>query len=392
MMNIEPLEKKEDFGLVDLLKLAYTSRLIIFIITIFTVLSGLTYWTISDEVWKGSIKVTNISSSLFNNYSDLITYNEYFKIVNPDTPNSGYLRDLFIEEVSDREKLLEVLSRVNGFNKDSALSDREFQKKMKVLANNFTLYSPIVSAADIQVTKRAYQPFWLIEYESNNRDEIAQVISEILNKANDNLNVYLTKLFKQTVKDLSDENEKNIKNSKTSLENAIKDYEFSISVRLAFLEEQATIARLLNVENSLPFYPTNDSSFSKGSPYIDPLAFNFSNDTSQYFRNGYKAIEKEIELITNRQDHNLFVPNITIYKSKIRELEQKSLVEDMKKAYNKTPINSADFIAATYDIGSLEIEKISTGLFVILFFSLVVGILLSIFFILLQFLYINILK
>ena len=91
------------------------------------------------------------------------------------------------------------------------------------------------------------------------------------------------------------------------------DYQRKTQDRLAFLTEQAAIARQLGVaKNTLEaqtFAPTNG------------VVANVKTDTPFYLR-GYEAIEKEIELINSREETDAFVSGLFELQSELRALEQ----------------------------------------------------------------------
>ena len=154
---------------------------------------------------------------------------------------------------------------------------------------------------------------------------------------------------------------------KVKINNSIKDYEVETKNRLAFLTEQAAIARTLDIKKNT----IESQVFSTQNSVIT----NVKTDTPYYLR-GYEAIEKNIQLIKNRKNKESFVKNLFELEKQKRDLEKdktleraernkvflekilslenfkKNLLEDktlerMELLFNNTPIvaNGEDFIA-----------------------------------------------
>ena len=112
----------------------------------------------------------------------------------------------------------------------------------------------------------------------------------------------------------------------TQIENALNDYDRKTADRLAFLREQAAIARKLGVsKNTIEAQMFNAQ---------NGVVANVKTDTPFYLR-GYEAIEKEIELIELREEKNAFVSGLFELEKKKRELEQDKTLHraEMKKEY-----------------------------------------------------------
>ena len=99
----------------------------------------------------------------------------------------------------------------------------------------------------------------------------------------------------------------------TKIDNALADYDRTTSDRLAFLKEQAAIARKLGVAKNT----IEAQTFSAQGGVLASV----ETDTPFYLR-GYEAIEKEIELMESREDKRAFVAGLLELEQKKRELEQ----------------------------------------------------------------------
>ena len=113
---------------------------------------------------------------------------------------------------------------------------------------------------------------------------------------------------------------------KTRIENALVDYDRKTANRLAFLREQAEIARKLGVAKNT----IEAQTFATQSGVVA----NVQSDTPFYLR-GYEAIDKEIELIESREDKKAFVSGLLELEQKQREILQDQTLAraEQEKAY-----------------------------------------------------------
>jgi LPS O-antigen subunit length determinant protein (WzzB/FepE family) len=126
----------------------------------------------------------------------------------------------------------------------------------------------------------------------------------------------------------------------TAIDNALADYERTTSDRLAFLREQAEIARELGVAKNT----IEAQTFSAQTSILASI----ETDTPFYLR-GYEAIEKEIQLIKSREDKQAFVTGLAALERQQRAIEQDLTIERAKALFELTPAWRADgFEAAAF--------------------------------------------
>ena len=113
---------------------------------------------------------------------------------------------------------------------------------------------------------------------------------------------------------------------KTQISNALVDYDRKTANRLAFLREQAEIARKLGVAKNT----IEAQTFATQSGVVA----NVQSDTPFYLR-GYEAIDKEIELIESREDKKAFVSGLLELEQKQRQILQDQTLAraEQEKAY-----------------------------------------------------------
>ena len=134
----------------------------------------------------------------------------------------------------------------------------------------------------------------------------------------------------------------------TQITNILADYDRKTSDRLAFLSEQALIARKLGVAKNT----IEAQTFSAQNGVVASV----KTDTPFYLR-GYDAIEKEIELISSRKDKRAFASGLLELKQKKRALEQDKTLQRAEALFAKTPLRKpSEFSAASLAIEATRFE------------------------------------
>jgi hypothetical protein len=114
----------------------------------------------------------------------------------------------------------------------------------------------------------------------------------------------------------------NLEDVSIQIDNALADYDRTTSDRLAFLREQAAIARKLEVAKNT----IEAQTFAAQNSILTSV----ETDTPFYLR-GYEAIEKEIELIESREDKRAFVSGLLDLEKAKRKLDQDQTLQRMEQ-------------------------------------------------------------
>ena len=163
---------------------------------------------------------------------------------------------------------------------------------------------------------------------------------------NENLKEYMIKIREQ-------EKKNKIEDFKVDIENLVDDYDRSTYDRLAYLREQSAIAESLGIENN---------TFEAQSLNNENLFMtNIQGPAGPFYLRGFKAINKEIELITLRVEKKAFVENLHSLEKALRSVEQDKTIERIKKEQNSldliketlrsSPLGDGnDFISASTNV------------------------------------------
>ncbi len=114
--------------------------------------------------------------------------------------------------------------------------------------------------------------------------------------------------------------------------------------KIKILKEAAMIARALNIKYSVFEQNTQNMQNQLGT----------SKFYDQLYDRGYKALEAEIEVITNRESDNKFNPEISALQERLKSLENNLKIEQLKSRKNDDP-----FIESLRDVES-ELKRMKS--------------------------------
>ena len=165
-----------------------------------------------------------------------------------------------------------------------------------------------------------------------------------LEDLNDALNLKVKKYLKKSFYNLAETERSGLTYRIKGLEERMKQslvaYDENIEARIAFLKEQAAIARKIEV--------SKNSIVSQNFDTENGMLSNLQTEMPYYMR-GYLMIEKEIQLLQDRDEENKknFANDFIELKRKKIGLSSNHSVKRLETIFKDTPIiNSSDFEAA----------------------------------------------
>tara|TARA_B110000483_G_scaffold241753_1_gene325583 strand:+ start:4608 stop:5609 length:1002 start_codon:yes stop_codon:yes gene_type:complete len=263
-MNKNSPSYHDEIDLIELFRTIWLSKIKIVLITIISFLIG---WGYSNKIPNSFTSSLIINPGKISEYSKLETiYTQLgYQIIPKNIKNQANHRMLktFIDELMDYEELILVI-RDNEKIKESIskLSAGEQRQELFNYAKSFTLKS------DLDYT---------LSFNWHNSKQSKDIIEQTLD-------LTVANLEKSIYKDL--EYKLDIENKKAINRN---------QERIVYLSEQSSIARELDIL---------DNQVDNVNLAQSTLALNINTNDVAYYLRGYRAIEKEIELIKNREYKN----------------------------------------------------------------------------------------
>ena len=258
------------------------------------------------------------------------------------SPNK--LLSLFIEAL-ENDLLLEDAIRTNQIFDIKDFEDEEaYGNAISKFATSIELIAPTNdrSSQDIPST------YWVLRGSYNDENKWLQFLSSVKTAANESVKLSLQYQFRTKISSVRLNRDFELEDLQIRIENALSDYDRSVSDRLMFLKEQASIARKLEVPKNTIESQMFDSQ--------NGMIANISTDTPFYLR-GYEAIEKEIELLNTRVQKEAFVEGLLELKQSQRSLMQNKSLERAEALFAETPVNLSDFSAVTFNPRSTEFNR-----------------------------------
>ena len=337
---IEIMKKRIESDEIDLIEVIiniWNNKLKIAAITvIFMVLSAVLYSVFKPPLNARTeiLPITFFENNLYSAYSSITeaqgTENEKKILVTNrlDQINRNYLLTLFLEELLTREIIVKAIKNYKMIDQKKFDSEDEYLKAVEKSALELNLLRTVNLDGDKKSETRLN---WIIEFEIYDKDKWEEALSYIETEINNNIRKYLKLNFNIALDNLKLLDQFELEDLNLKIKNVKKDYDAETSNRLAFLKEQALIARKLNIENNT----LEVENFSTPSGVISSV----QTETPYYMR-GYTMIEKEIELIETRTNKDAFIKNLLDLEKKKRTLLEDKLLDRTEKLFNNTPIGT----------------------------------------------------
>tara|TARA_Y100000389_G_scaffold201977_1_gene246084 strand:+ start:403 stop:1524 length:1122 start_codon:yes stop_codon:yes gene_type:complete len=334
---------------------------ILIITTVFFIL-GLIYNFFTVKSYTAITNIKPISTfenqkyqefnSVANIDEDTLVENDLVNIVNI---NSNYLFHLFISKIQTEEIIEKGIIKFKLIDKNNFNNEKNYNEAVKRKA------ILIIDQMSPPNKDKKNISYWQYNFEIINKAKWRNFLEYIQKQANNEIRQSIINQFDIEVNILKNNSKFQLEDIDQKIANALDDYKTSIFDRLVFLKEQALLARDLNIETNQ--FETNTNK-------------NIKSENSYYLK-GYKMIEKEISLINSRENETAFIDGLSKLKQKKRSILQDKKIERIKLLFSKTPITNKDnFIAGKVDYVA-TIYKSEKSTQKILSTSLVIGLLIS---------------
>ena len=360
---MKKINSYDEIDFSEIIFILWKSKFKVLIITTVFIILGFLYF---NSLSKKFIATTNIKPiSTFQN-ENYILYNtlageDSFNI------NKGNLLDLFINKIQTEKIIEEGIIRSKLINKDNFIKDEDYKEtlKRKAILIIDQMTSPSKDKEDKTKDEISY---WQYNFTISDKTSWRDFLNYVENQANEEIRQSLIIKFNTNLDILNTKFKFELEDINQNIVNEFDDYKKLISIRLAFLEEQAIIARTLGIaKNTL-----RAENFLTDNTIIT----NIKSENSYYLK-GYEMIEKEISLINSRKDEKLFISNLMELERSKRSIVQNKKIERLRELFSETPVSDrVNFQAAKIDYVA-TIYKPQQSLSKIIIVSLVLGLLIS---------------
>lgn len=334
---------------IDLIKLTETiwyGKWIILSFTItFLLVSFVLNKIIPNKSFTAVTEVKPITSSTFNKFKQ---YNMYINSLNerhknikgsdvnrPDETNFFFpitpdlLLELFLEEIDLKPTFQDGIRKFNFFERSNYKKDKDYENSISKLASKIELFRPTKNNKNLQYPK--------ITFTFNNIEKWEKTLNFVSEKANKAVIKNIYERFSINLKTAIQNKKFQIEDVTMKIEKERFFHEKKYSYKLAFLREQASIARKLNIRKS------------KMEGQSDKNFLSVREDTPYYFY-GYEAIEEEINQIEKRlkkkyiiQEEEYEVETLLDLEKELAFLKNDNSSDRALELFSNTPINDNAF-------------------------------------------------
>tara|TARA_B110000037_G_scaffold46998_1_gene57606 strand:+ start:1574 stop:2722 length:1149 start_codon:yes stop_codon:yes gene_type:complete len=337
--------------------------------------TGFNYFNISGKKVKTPIKpIDSFETAKYSNFNAIL---EIQKDVIFTSISSKLLNNLFREVISDHSTFEEELRKFEILKREDYDDDIKFNNAIKNFTSGIEIIPPIEARSYERYTGDGISKvYWSIEVKTINTDKWNDALLFVNKQINKKVYLFLIKSFANAVDTARTIRNLKIRDIDISIKNIKEDYKRLMSDRLAFLNEQAAIARELGLaKNSIEVQNFNSEQIIVSNLKVNP----------SYYMRGYKIIEKEIKLIKNRKDEKAFIDGLLDLEKKKRSLEDFSNIDYLQSIFIDTMgINSKQFSAALIDTKHSRYDDNKLALSKILLLSIFIGGIIGIFYVLIS--------
>jgi LPS O-antigen subunit length determinant protein (WzzB/FepE family) len=337
-----------------------TSTIIAFIISL-----GFVFFK-PQPSYRAITEIEPISSIDARKYNSLNSF-DFFKI----TPQT--LLNLYIEQVESKSLFIDVIKDLEIYKKSDYDTEEDYDNAILTLVSEIEVLFPNDNDNRKNEDNRKYhqilfshtdQELWkniLTEFHKINQEFLRE---EFIDSFNQKILIERSK-NKFDLEDI----EKNINAQKIV-------YNLKIQNRLAFLEEQAQLARTLGIKTNT--FETQN---------FDSKNFTITNiDTnSPFYLRGYESIEKEIALIKSRKEEKNYINELVELEQKKYLLNEDKNLERIEKLFLNTPVTQKEnFVAANLNIAETKFKYDNIQNYTILIVAIFLGLFVGSFYVLIS--------
>jgi hypothetical protein len=394
MASNKKILQEGEINLLRIISIIFNNKLKILLITTFAVLATFFYQNTKetnqskynesiykvDTQIKPNIKIDNFEYTNFNFYLEKM-YNK-MKI---DVINEKLFYNYFISIIKDMSVWSKAVKDFGLLKKEDYVDLKSYDEAVK----NLVLKIYVIKSNKFDENNNDNSEL-NIQYVTNDPDQWKKFLeyfdkflnNEVINKVQENYGKFFL-----SIKNLQ---KYEIEDNDIALENALINYDNKIKLKLAFLTEQALIARQFNIrENIIPKQILNIYSGLIDINLTRLADINLSNNSLiPYYMRGWNIIEKEIDLIKNKSDKIGFDQDIIRLEQKKRRLTSNKDIERLENLFKNTPLftNSENLITGRIMVNLSKVKKINdvppSNLNKMLILTGIISLILSVFYVL----------
>ena len=330
--------QNDEIDLLQLINTLWNGKWIIvgFILTSFIGLTG--YYATKNTFFSAETKINSISIFESQKYEASNALG-FFPL------SAELLMNTYIPVLNEKSLFEEAIRKYNLLEKKTYEDEIAYNNAVVKLADSIEII-PI-----IEDEKENKYSEWIINFEFYDKEKWMKTLEFIDVNATEKVRNILLNYFNLLISIEKQKRNFKLEDILINIENAKNNYDRKTSIKLAYLKEQAAIARTLGVAtNTIETQNFNTQ---------DGIIANLQIDKAFYLR-GYIAIEKEIELIESRELKENFIKELIQLEQKQREITQNLQLKRAVELFTKIPISNKDeFKAISLGVITTKFEPVN---------------------------------
>ena len=285
------------------------------------------------------------------------------------------LLEQYIEVLNQNTLFEEAILKYGLVDANEYPNEELFRERVIKLVSSIQINPP--EANKLGVEKKRPSKFHTISFKYDDAEKWKAVLLYVDRMANKQVKKIFQNKFKLNLEIANRMRTNEIEDISVKIENLIKDYERKTSDRISFLEEQSSIAKKLGIAKNTIEVQTFGNQ--------NALLSNVNTDSPFYLR-GYESIDKEISLMSTRDNKKAFVEGLFEAELEQRRLLQDKTLERYELIFNSTPLSSDSnsFLAASLKVSATNLSYKAYDTKTNLTIAIVIGLIISIFYILIS--------
>ena len=360
------IANNEEISLVELILIVWRDKWLIVTTMALSLLLAIAYLLIMPRTVSLSTTIEPLLSTDYDKYAELKTgkSNALAKFA----ISRSELFNIFIEQMRSRQPIMDSMKNAGLLLKENYSSSEAFDQALSAASGMCSL----ISFEDKQAKSKhiTSKDQMLFECVGNDEDKIRLIMQQSLSLANQQTRDLFKARYLREIAIAERAMQHHKEKINDGIINAKATYTDETNQRVAFLQEQAKIARSMQIGNAGLATQEYTTKHGERLTSID------KTDIPFYLR-GYKAIEKEIELIKHRSDETDFIKPLIQLRQEKRMLEQDTMLDRAKRAFNASPVMSDHFTAVFTSLLKSHYQlKPALVIFLSIFIGLILGLLL----------------
>ncbi len=263
---------------------------------------------------------------------------------------SGSLLSGVMADLEQRETLITALEETGYLHEKSAEIASDGAQRAVDFANSLELVPP-TSPEDKKAKIR--KKYWTLQAKVESPERLKLVLKSALEASERNVKGLNQEVFAQNLAIYKQKQKYKEEDAHAAYDALLAEYDDKVANRLSFLKEQGEIARHLGIaRNAVEAQEFVNRSTGAGA-VIASLEYE-----PQFYMRGYKAIDKEVELIEARKVKESHIGGVVGLRKQLRSILEDKTIEREQKAFDASPLGGqGEFSAVKYDLRAMGAES-----------------------------------